>query len=44
MVGPDGPEQRQSELDEFFYDELERCDIAEQLGAEAVDEAMAEKT
>lgn len=40
MVGPDGLEQRTADLEEFFHDELDHCDIAEQLGDEAVDESL----
>lgn len=40
MVGPDGLEQRIADLEEYFYDELDRIDIAEQLGDEAVDESL----
>lgn len=39
MVGPDGLEQRTADLEEFFHDELDHCDIAEQLGDEARDDS-----
>lgn len=40
MIGPDGPEERTAALEEYFYDELERCEIEEKLADEAVDESL----
>lgn len=36
----DGLEQRTADTEERYRDEIERCDIAEQLGDEAVDESL----
>jgi hypothetical protein len=37
-LGPDGLEQRTADLEEYFYDELDRCEISERLADESRDD------